>query len=274
MPKSSKNKHETRRTNRDRRQRLEELRKQQRAAERRKNFIFAGSAIAIAIALIAGVAIPIWLDARKADKQDDVGYLADPTSAEKAAGCDGVHNDKMAAGGEHVPNAIDYVKEPYGDTRDGVPPLPPTSGKHSAVTLGDTARFYPVADKPRPERAVHNLEHGYVVVWYDDKLPAAEVDKLEALAKDPALPRLIVVGWWQGELPTSKHVALTSWGRTDRCSSVSDEVVRSFVADRVNQPPAPEAGAGVIPGSDGLPASQLPPTGGPDPMASATTGKK
>ena len=78
MPKSSKNKHETRRANRDRKQRIEELRKQQRAAERRKNFLFAGSAIAIAVVLIGAAVIPTWLHDRAEAKKEKVGYQAPP----------------------------------------------------------------------------------------------------------------------------------------------------------------------------------------------------
>lgn len=268
MPKRSNRKHETRRANRDRKQRLEELRSQQKASERRKNFLFAGSAIAIALILIGAAVIPAYLHDRNQKAKEKVGYQASPTSAEKAAGCTGVHNDPLSAAAEHVEGPIDYKKEKYGDDSGGLTPIPPTGGKHNAVSLGDTVRFYPLSQKPRPERAVHNLEHGYIVVWYDSKLPADQVKKLETLAKG-TLTRLLVVGWWQGDLPADKHVVFTSWGRTDRCTTVSDAMASEFYSDHLNADIAPEAGSAPITGADQLPAGQLP-QGNPTTMPSAS----
>jgi len=277
VPKSSNRKHETRRANRDRRQRIEEMRKQQRAAERRKNFMFVGSAIVVALVLISAAVIPAYLHDRNQKAKSKAGYQAKPTSAEKAAGCLGVHNDPLSPAGQHVSTAINYTKQKYGDTKGGTPPIPPSGGQHNSISLGDTNRFYPLSDKPRPERAVHNLEHGYVVVWYDDKLPAAEVTKLESLSKSGTFSRMLVVGWWQGELPAGKHVVLTSWGRTDRCSTVSDKVISAFYSDHLNDKIAPEAGAAAIGGADSIPAGQLPnpqQSASPAPSATATAPSK
>src|SRR6185437_13896069 len=174
VPKDSSRRNDNRRANKDRRARLEELRRQQKAAERRKNFLFVGSAIAVALILIAAAVIPAYLHDQANKSKAKAGHQAAPTKAEVAAGCDGVHNDPVSSGGSavHVTAPIDYSKEKYGDTRGGTPPIPPSGGRHNPVSLGDTNRFYPLAQKPRPERAVHNLEHGYVVVWYDSQLPA------------------------------------------------------------------------------------------------------
>jgi hypothetical protein len=258
VPKSSQRRNDARRQNRDRRARLEELRRQQKAAERRKNFIFVGAAIAVAVVLIAAALIPAYLHDQAVARKNKAGYQAKPTAAERAAGCLGVHNDPIANGGQHVTTPIDYSKEKYGDTRGGTPPIPPSNGRHNPVSLGDTKRFYPLADKPRPERAVHNLEHGYIVAWYDSKLPQAQVDALSLLAQQPAFSRLLVVGWWQGDLPAGKHMVLTSWGRTDRCGSVSEAVVSAFYKAHVNSSLAPESGAGPISGADSIPAGSLP----------------
>ena len=250
MPKSSSRKHETRRANRDRRQRIEEMRKQQRAAERRKNFLFAGSGILVALILIGAAVIPAYLHDRSQKAKSKPGFQATPTAAERAAGCLGVHNDPLSPPGQHVTAPIDYSKEKFGDTRGGTLPIPPTGGQHNPVSLGDSQRFYPLAVKPRPERAVHNLEHGYIVAWYDSKLPSKEVDKLVAMAQQPNFSRLLVVGWWQSDLPGNKHVVFTSWGRTERCDSVSDTVATNFYAKHLNASIAPEAGVGPITGAD------------------------
>src|SRR4051812_33106155 len=263
VPKSSSRKNDTRKANRDRRQRLEELRSQQRAAERRKNFIFTGSAIFIAVALIAGAVIPTYLHDRAKKAKEKPGHQFAPTAAERTAGCLGVHNDALSASGLHVTPPIDYSKEKYGDPRGGTPPIPPSGGRHNSISLGDKTRFYPLADKPRAERAVHNLEHGYVVAWYDAKLPSKDVDTLKNLST--TLPRFLAVGWAQGDLPAGKHVVLTSWGRSDRCATASADVIRSFYSKNVDASRAPEKGFPPITGADTIPASVLP---GPNASAS------
>lgn len=286
MAKGSSRKNDTRKANRDRRQRLEELRRQQRAAERRKNLLFTGSAIIIALGLIAGAVIPTYLHdrakkhkaAEEAKKEKQVVQLA-PTAAEKAAGCLGVHQDPLSAAALHVTTPIDYAKEKNGDTNGGTPPIPPSGGKHNPISLGDTTRFYPLSEKPRPERAVHNLEHGYIVAWYDSKLPAADVKTLQSLTT--SLQRFLVVGWWQGDLPAGKHLVLTAWGRTDRCATASADVIRSFVSQHVDSKLAPETGLPAIQGADSYPPDVLPgpstspsPSPSASPSASATTAKK
>src|SRR3954454_16135200 len=280
VPKSSSRKNDTRKANRDRRQRLDELRRRQRAAERRKNFIFTGSAIFIALALIAGAVIPTYLHDRSkkrkaaeaAKKQRQVIQLA-PTAAEKAAGCLGVHQDPLSAAAQHVTTPVDYSKEKNGDTAGGTPPIPPSGGKHNPISLGDKTRFYPLSEKPRPERAVHNLEHGYVVAWYDAKLPAADVTTLQSLAT--TLPRFLVVGWSAGDLPADKHLVLTSWGRTERCGAASADVIRSFTSKHVDSTLAPEKGFPPISGADNYPAGVLPGASAPSsPSASASPTKK
>jgi hypothetical protein len=267
VPKSSKNKHETRRANRDRKQRLEEMRRQQRAAERRKNFLFAGIAVAVALVLIGVAVIPTWLHDRSEKKKDAVGYQAPPTGAEKAAGCVGVHNDPVADPNMHVTGPIDYASKQYGDTSGGVEPIPPSGGEHNGIPLPDATRFYSIDSGARAERAVHNLEHGYVVGWYDKSLPAADVATLMTLAQDPSLSRVLIVPWLDGDLPADKHFVLTAWARTDRCGSVSEDVVKSFYADHLNDL-APEAGSGAAdPGV--LPVDQLTPAS-PAPTASTS----
>ena len=276
MPKSSSRKHETRRANRDRRQRLEELRKQQKATERRKNFIFAGTGTLIAIGLILAAVIPAYIhdqNQKNKAKQATKVLQLKPTAAETAAGCLGVHQDPVSPAAQHVTTPIDYSTQKYGDTDGGTQPIPPSGGEHNPVSLGQTNRFYPLAEKPRPERAVHNLEHGFIVIWYDSQLPASEVTKLQALTTDPKFSRLLVVGWWQGALPDDKHVVLSSWGRTERCSSISDPVLQSFYAAHLNSNLSPEAGLPAIQGADSIPPGTLPNTqqsASPAPSASAS----
>lgn len=287
MPKNSNRRDDVRRANKDRRARLDEMRRQQRAAERRKNMITYGAAIVVALALVGTAILLAYNKAHKNDAAKDrikhqlnvektEGHQSAPTAAEARNQCTGVHTDPSAESTrKHLPNPIDYTREKYGDTADSAPPIPPSGGNHNEVSLGDqVTRFYPLADKPRPERAVHNLEHGYVVVWYDSKLPAAQVQVLKDMANDPSMARLLVVGWWQGDLPLDKHVVLTSWQKTERCGSIDTEVARNFYTVHVNAPQAPEATLPAIQGADQLPSGQLPPVASPSPSPSATSTKK
>jgi len=269
VPKNSNRRNDVRRANKDRRARLDELRRQQRAAERRKNLMTYGSAIVVALVLVGTAVLLAYNKAQandakkhavtnqlKAEKKE--GHQSKPTAAEKADGCTGVHTDPLAKARDHVATPIDYATQPYGDTDGGAAAIPPSGGKHNGLSLGDTNRFYPLDEKPRPERAVHDLEHGYIVVWYDSKLPAAQVQLLQSMAKDPTMGRLLVVGWWQSDLPLDKHVVLTSWQKTERCSSIDTAVARAFYNVHVNAPQAPEAGLPPIQGSDSVPPGQLP----------------
>jgi hypothetical protein len=284
VPKNSNRRDDVRRANKDRRSRLDEMRRKQRAAERRKNMITFGSAIAVALALVGTAVLLAYNKAHKNDAEKNrikhqltaekpVGHQSKPTAAEAKDQCTGVHTDP-AGTREHLTHEIDYSKEKFGDTADGALPIPPSGGNHNAVSLGVATRFYPLSEKPRPERAVHNLEHGFVVVWYDSKLPAAQVQILQDMANDPSMDRLLVVGWWQSDLPLDKHVVMTSWQKTERCGSIDTAVARNFYNVHVNQPPAPEAGLAAIGGADQLPSGQLPPVSSPSPTPSASSTKK
>ena len=280
MPKNSNRRNDVRKANRDRRARLDEMRRQQRAVERRKNIITFGSAILVALALVGTAVGLAWHKNQAADAKKNrvanqlkaekkVGHQSKPTSAEAKDGCLGVHTDPLSPAAQHIPTPIDYTAEKFGDTAAGTPPIPPSGGKHNAVSLGDkVTRYYPLDQKPRPERAVHNLEHGYVVVWYDSKLPADQVQKLQAMAKDPTMSRLLVVGWWQSDLPLDKHVVMTSWSKTERCGTIDSNVVRNFYTVHVNAPQAPEASLPAISGADNLPSGQLPPVRSSPPPSS------
>lgn len=273
MPKSSQRRNDTRRQNKDRRARLDELRKQQRAAERRKNFLFMGSAILVGVLLVGGAVTLALVHDAAAKAKNKAGHQSAPTADEKAAGCLGVHNDPVATKDRnHLTTPIDYTKSKYGDNRSGALPIPPSGGNHNANTLPANT-FYPLSQQPRPERAVHDMEHGYVVVWYDSKLPGDQVAHLQALATQPAYNHLLVVGWWQGDLPLGKHLAMTSWGRTERCGSESDKVISAFYQAHVNSPLTPEPGS-TMAGDSALPAGQLNPPTAPATSPTPTPSKK
>ncbi|HEX2039814.1 MAG TPA: DUF3105 domain-containing protein [Acidimicrobiales bacterium] len=124
------------------------------------------------------------------------------------------------------------------------PEVPPNSGVHHAQTLRTLTRFYEREDDPPPERVVHNLEHGIVVVWYDDRLPDEELAVLRQVADAMPINRFVVVPWNRSTFDGDRHVVLTAWGHTQRCERVSGRVIHEFTREYADKD-APEDGAPV-----------------------------
>ena len=102
---------------------------------------------------------------------------------------------------------------------------PPTSGPHYAVPA-DTS-FYPPDSGIEPERLVHNMEHGQVVIWYrpgtrDLGLLREQVETL--VAQEP----LATVGAPYPEMDAGFNLVITSWTRSRACVTASQEVVDDF----------------------------------------------
>jgi thymidylate synthase len=211
----------------DRRARVEELRRQQRAAERRKTVVFVSVAILIAAALIAVPGVQFYLNWRNDPARRDFPSFG---VAASAASCDPITTDPAAGVNEHVPPG----------TRLRYATVPPTSGKHWPVpaTISDRA-FYTAEDRPPVEQLVHNLEHGYTVLWYDASVQGKQLDEIRDLAKklrgDPKYQKFIAVAWdpAYGKLPSGKTVALSHWsagaGHRQLCGQLSGAVVKSFM---------------------------------------------
>lgn len=121
---------------------------------------------------------------------------------------------------------------------------PPTSGAHAAPV---NAGFYDSA--PPDENLVHNLEHGYVVIWYNcDTLDEVECAQLKGNVKaviDRARPVVITTGAKKiVAVPRPNmdaRVALTSWGRLYKLATFDEAQILAFVNDFRDK--APEAGA-------------------------------
>ncbi len=191
-----------------------------------------GGAVLVVVLAVAAVVVGVALLRGGGTSLADVGVPA------SEAGCDDVVRDPGKGIATHVgpgTSEPDRVVVEY-DT------VPPSSGPHLPVPLYPAAPFYDVADAPVVEQLVHNLEHGYTLVWYDTDLPADQVDDLRTVAdlarEDPATGgKLVVVPWdgSHGDLPADRPVALSHWtadgGVRQLCGSVSGEVVQRFVED-------------------------------------------
>jgi hypothetical protein len=220
--------------------RLEAKRREQKRQELRRALLIYVPTGAVALAVIVGIVIYTVLDHRAKSAQHKVGHVAAATSAAAAAGCTGVVNDAQQ-GRTHVGRTqkVDYTQ------------APPSSGNHDEDPLPAAIRFYNPRSGIRTERAVHNLEHGFVVGWYDAQLPTAQVDALRQAA-DAAGDRFIAVPWTRSTFPDGRHFVLTAWDRTQRCTTVSPAAVTDFVrrygdpgdaGKGWKSPTAPESGA-------------------------------
>jgi hypothetical protein len=211
----------------DRRARVEELRRQQRAAERRKTILVVSVAVVIAAALIAVPGVQFFLNWRNDPMRRDIASFGVSASA---AACDPVTTEPAAGVNDHVPVGTKLSYET----------VPPTSGKHwpQPATISDRA-FYTADDRPPVEQLVHNLEHGYTVLWYDPSVQGAELDAIRDLARrmrgDSTYQKFIAAAWdpAYGKLPSGKTVALSHWsarnGHRQLCGQLSGAVVKQFV---------------------------------------------
>jgi Protein of unknown function (DUF3105) len=224
----------------ERNARLTALRREQARKERRRAFLIYGTVGALLVVLLAVVVTLSVGSSRSKSASHKVGYVAAPTSAATTAGCAGVVNDRQV-GQTHVTagQTVNY------------PQSPPSSGNHDGDPLPDAIRFYTPTSGIRIERAVHNLEHGFVIGWYDTKLPASQISQLQKVAS-AAGSRFIAVPWTRSVFSDNRHFVLTAWDRTQRCGTVSQDAVFEFVQKYSNptlegatwnSPTAPESGA-------------------------------
>ncbi|MBI3738477.1 MAG: DUF3105 domain-containing protein [Chloroflexi bacterium] len=118
---------------------------------------------------------------------------------------------------------------------------PPTSGPHYPEEAG--AGFYDTNNYEYPAGyLVHNLEHGYVIFWYNcDKLSDSACNDLKAQIKtvmdDLGGTKLIAYPWPSLDVP----FAMTSWGQLEKFGTFDAEKAKAFVRANLNHAPEPGA---------------------------------
>ncbi len=121
---------------------------------------------------------------------------------------------------------------------------PPAGGAHYAEDF--PARFYQESDlatlPPYPEGyLVHNLEHGYVIFWYNCQLSGTDCTALKQTIRqvmdETGNTKLIAFPWSKMDVP----LAMTSWGRILKFSQPDPALMKKFVERNRNHAPEPEA---------------------------------
>ncbi len=129
------------------------------------------------------------------------------------------------------------------------PDRPPAAGPHDPSPLPDTPHVY---ERPVSEtRAVHNLEHAFVVIWYrqtgEGGLSAEAVSALEGVARDEG--RVIMAPY--PDLPAGRALALLAWNTRWTCPPTIDAdqavtMARAFIQAFRGTTNAPEAPRGLV----------------------------
>ena len=185
-------------------QKRAEMRKQQ---ARRKLLTYGGLGL-LAAALVLGIA-----------------YLASRAPS-------GLLGDEVAVvSAEHVAEGSD--PGPYASN-------PPAGGTHYASEL--EAGFYE-EDAPEAGMAypagplVHNLEHGYVIFWYNCAAYEGDCSTLKETiraAMDKAgRTKLIAFPWTDMQVP----LAMTSWGRIMEFRQIDNDLMVAFALNNRNHAP-------------------------------------
>ena len=155
----------------DRRARVEAMRQEQQAKERRKSTIIVAVAVVVGIGIVLAAALPAYLNKRNDPAKKTLssfGVSAAAASCSSVATTKGTNTDALRT---HV---ADGTVEKYKT-------VPPSYGPHWATPVISSRPFYAVKDRPQMEDLVHNLEHGYTIVWYDNTIKGAQLTTLKDL---------------------------------------------------------------------------------------------
>lgn len=225
----------------ERQAKLDAMRKQQKSAEGRGNAVIIGSAVIVGALLIGAAAWKPVTDAIERRGYEDTKFTSIGVAADA---CTDVETLDGGGTQNHVENDSPLT---YDEA-------PPTSGQHYGSWEPIGRKFYTADDRPKLGYLVHNLEHGYTILWYDETI-ANDAEKLadvKGLAAkftgEDMRNKFKAVPWTKEDgaaFPEGQHIALTHWsaggnGNTDPskfvgvrqyCSAPSGAALEKFMDD-------------------------------------------
>ncbi|MBA3781568.1 MAG: DUF3105 domain-containing protein [Nocardioides sp.] len=220
---------------------IDEIRNKQKSAERRRGGMILGVAVLVGLLIIGAAAykpVKDWFDLRAFNDKNlaDIGPAADA--------CQKVVKKTAEGTQDHVEPGTPLA---FQDS-------PPAFGQHYNVWDSIEKKLY-TSDRPELGMLVHNLEHGYTILWYDDTAAkdAKMMDEIRGIASkftsDTNLrDKFKAVPWTKADgdaFPDDAHIAFTHWsaggeGETDPakqkgifqyCSAPSGEALEKFMLD-------------------------------------------
>ena len=225
-------------TGSSRREKLASFEAARKKEQRNRTIRLLAICLVLAVALLA-YPVYLFVDDYRARNADLATIGVDLA----AAACDAPTETPASGNQDHV---ADGTKVTYTE-------FPPASGQHYATPAPFTKHFYTMADRPPVETLVHNLEHGYTVLWYREDAPDDVVDDAERAAKtfggddyDPA-DKFIAAPWSEsdgGPFPAGKNVVLARWTASPQdpsdttqqfsvhqaCGQLSGQAIKDFMA--------------------------------------------
>ena len=206
----------------DRRAVIDSIRKQQKGAEQRRGAAIVGACVLVAVAIVGAAAWKPISDAweLRALRNTPLAEIGAPASA-----CSKITTKKATGNKQHAELRTPLT---YEDA-------PPAFGKHYNEWDSMDRKLYTKSDRPELGKLVHNLEHGYTVVWYDETAAADSqmMDDLRGMAAKNAgtdnLRHKFKAAPWTSDdgdpFPKGQHIAMTHWsiggvGETDESKQV------------------------------------------------------
>jgi hypothetical protein len=209
----------------DRQAVIDSIRNKQKGAEKRRGFAIVGVCVTVALLIVGAAAyqpIKDWYDLRGFESKalDEIGADADA--------CGEITTKKASGSQEHVEPGTPIQ---YEDS-------PPAFGQHYNVWDGMERKLYTTTDRPDVGELVHNLEHGYTVLWYDQTVADSDsmMDDLRGIADkfqgtENLRDKFKAVPWTSedGEpFPGDQHVAFTHWSIGGATQTATDKQVGVF----------------------------------------------
>ncbi|WP_299051123.1 DUF3105 domain-containing protein [uncultured Nocardioides sp.] len=206
----------------DRRAVADKMRKQQKRGEKRRNFAIVGVCVLIALLIVGAAAFqPVsqWWNLRQYEDASvaDIGAPADVCTDYETKPADGNQ--------QHVPQGTPLT---YPDS-------PPAFGRHWENWDGFDRKFYSASDRPELGMLVHNLEHGYTILWYDDTVAddAEQMEEIRALSEkfegsEDLRNKFKAVPWTSEDgdpFPDGQHIAMTRWSAGNNPTAVEDGII-------------------------------------------------
>ena len=218
----------------NRRALIEQMQREQARADKRRTALIVTVALVVGLGIIAFPAVKLIQQSIEKNRAvADIGVSA------AEASCSAVSDSPASGTQDHVQEGtkIDYATSP------------PSSGKHYPVWAEFGKTFYDKSDRPAVGNLVHNLEHGYTLMWYNDAAAADknELETIEKLAKaklpDESLGKFIAAPFHSTDgkaWPEGKTVAFARWdggggteanqkGHLQFCSKVSGAALSEFM---------------------------------------------